>query len=94
VLAADYRDRLTKALPIHVDEPTAVAVLLLGHALKHVGRLWVIRPQPVGIGGIDAPVLLLRGDGQGQDLLVGEVGEPLAVVKAWDHAGQPSLETF
>jgi hypothetical protein len=52
-----------------------VAHLLLRHLVEHLGRGGVFLAQPLGEAAIDATVLLLVGDGEREDFLLGEVGK-------------------
>jgi uncharacterized protein YyaL (SSP411 family) len=56
----------------------AVLRLLFGHLLEDLCRLRKILAQPVGIGAVDAAVILLRGNGESEDFLFAERGEVAA----------------
>ncbi len=61
--------------------------LLLRHAVEHFGGLRILAAQPLGEAAIDAAVLVLAGDGESEDFLLGEIsktfhGEPW-VTLAW-----------
>ena len=72
MLAADQRDVFAEALLVQRDQRGAVAVLLVGHFLEHPGRGRVFVAQPVGIGAVDAAVILFGGYGKSQDFLLGQ----------------------
>ena len=72
MLAADQRDAFAEARPVPLDQPGAMAVLLLRHLVEHFGGLRKLLAQPVGIGAVDAPVVFLRGNRQRQDFLFGQ----------------------
>ena len=69
MLAADQRDALAEARAVPLDQPRAMAVFLFGHLVEHFGRLRKLLAQPVGIGAVDAAVVLLRRNRQRQHLL-------------------------
>ena len=54
-----------------IDEPAPVRVLLRRHLVEHFGGRRVIFVQAVGEIGVNARVLLLVADGEGQDLALG-----------------------
>jgi len=58
-----------------------VAVLLLGHALEEPGGVREFVAQAIGVGAVDAGVVLFGGDGEGEDLALREVGETAALVE-------------
>ena len=72
MLAPDQRDALAEARPVPLDQPRAVAVFLFGHLVEHLRRLRKLLAQPVGIGAVDAAVVLLGRDRQRQHLLFGQ----------------------
>ena len=82
---------------VQLDQRGAMAVLLVGHVVEHLGRLRKRIAQAVGIGAVDAAVVLFGGDGERQDLLLRQRGERTAA-KAEDtrkHEGHhSSLESF
>ena len=49
--------------------------LLLGHVVEELGGGREIAPQPVREALVDARILLLVGDGEGEHLALGELGE-------------------
>ena len=71
VLAAHERDVLAKLRDEKVDELAAVFVLLAGHFVEHFGAGRVVLEQTVGEVGVDAAVLLLVADGEGQHFALG-----------------------
>jgi hypothetical protein len=66
---------LAEFLPVDLDQPAAVSVLFARHLGEHLGRGGVIVLQPLGVVGIDASVLFLERDGDGENLLLGQVGK-------------------
>ena len=77
VVAADQRDVLSEALPVHLDQAAAMLGLLCLHLLEHLRRSRVGLAQTVHEVAIDAAVLLLQRNGQRQDLPLGQVFEVL-----------------
>ena len=75
VLAADQRQVVSELLPVHVDQHGAVADFLVGHLVEHLGRGWELLAQTLGEAAIDAAVLVLAGNGQRQDFLLGKFGK-------------------
>ena len=75
VVAADQRNVLAETLAEEVDQHLAMAVLLLGHALEHLGGGREIVAQALDEIAIDARVLLLVLDGKGEHLAIRQVGE-------------------
>ena len=71
VLAAHERDMVAEFRHKEIDEPAPVRVLLGGHLVKHFGGRRVIFVQAVGEIGVNARILLLVADGEGQDLALG-----------------------
>ena len=90
VLAPDQRDVLAEPLAEQLDQHPAMAALLLGHGVEHLGRGRVGVAQPFGEIAVDPPVLLLERDRQRQDLALAELGKPLLRVEAEaEHWGSP-----
>ncbi len=58
-----------------VDQPAAVLVLLGRHFRENFGARRVVLEESVGEVGIDAAVLLLVADGEGQHLALGQLVE-------------------
>src|SRR5262249_49268022 len=77
VLAADQRQVLAEFLPVEVVQHAAVLDLLLSHLVEHLRRARILRAQPVGESLIDAGILLLVGDREGEDFLFAQVGKAL-----------------
>jgi hypothetical protein len=75
ILPADERDVLAEFFRVQVDQAAAMLVFLRRHVLKYFGAVGVVFPQALGEVGVDAAILLLRADGQGQHFLFGELGE-------------------
>ena len=83
VLAADQRDVLAEFPPVQFEQAVAVLALLLGHFGEHLGAAGILRPQALGDVGVDAVVLFLVGDGQGEDLAFGKLGEVAHGARMW-----------
>ena len=79
MLAPDQRDHLAEPRDMQVDQPLAVAVLLLCHAIKNGGRTGEIRAQPFGIAAINAGVILFRGNCKRQNFLLAQVRKTATV---------------
>ena len=77
VLAPDRHEVGAEAPLVGGEQVAPVAVLDLRHALEHLGRRRVAAVQVLGEIGVDARVLLLRGDSDGKDFALVEVGETL-----------------
>ena len=75
VLAADQRQVFAEFLAVHVDQHGAVPDLLVGHLVEHLGRGRELLAQALGEAAIDAAVLVLAGNGQRQDFLLGKFGK-------------------
>jgi hypothetical protein len=90
VLPPQERDVLTEFLAVKLDQPAAVGVLFTRHLGEHLGRSGVIVLQALGIIGVNAGILFLKRDGEGKDLLFGQVRESLH----GDTSGWIDLELF
>ena len=75
VLAANERDMLAEFRDEQVDQPAAVLVLLGRHFDEHLGGGGIVLAQALGEVGVDAPVLLLVGDRQGEHFALGKIVE-------------------
>ncbi len=71
VLAADQRQVLAEFLAVHVEQHGAVAHLLVGHFVEHLGGGGKRLAQALGEAAVDAAVLVLVGDGEREDFLLG-----------------------
>ena len=80
---ANQGNVLAKALAVEFDQRPPVVDLLVLHLAEHLGRAGIVGLEPRGNIGVNAAVLLLRGNSQGEDLLLGEVP------KVAGHAGSP-----
>ncbi len=58
-----------------IDEPAAVFVLFAGHLLEHLRAARVVVVEAFGDIGVDAAVLFLVADGEGQHFALGQVVE-------------------
>ena len=52
-----------------------MANLLFGHLVVHLRRVGIGGAKCVGEGAVDTVVLVLIGNGEGQDFLLAEVGK-------------------
>ncbi len=68
---------LSEAQPVHVDQGAAVAVFLCLHLFEHLRRGRICFPQAIHEVAINAAVFLLEGNGQRQDLPLGQFLEIL-----------------
>ena len=60
-------------LPVQVQQPAPMLILLRHHIGEHLCGAGIGFPQPLGDVGIDARVLLLAADGERQDFTFGQV---------------------
>ena len=65
-----------EALAVEVDQGAAMLVLLRGHVVKEARGGGIVGAQVLGEVGVDAPVLLLAGHRQRQELLLAQIVEP------------------
>src|SRR5205085_1859217 len=79
VLAADERQVFAEFRAIEVVAAGAVMHLLFRHLVEHLGRRWILLAQPFGEATVDAAVLFLVGDREGEDLLLGKIGKALQI---------------
>ena len=75
VVAPDQWDVLAELLLIKLDQAAAMIAFLAGHFGEDVGRGGVVLAQTLGDVGVDTAVLFLVGNGQREDLALGEIGE-------------------
>ena len=87
VLAADQRNVLAELLAVEFEQALAVLALFLGHLGEDIGTGRIVRPQTFGDIGVDAVVLFLVGDRQGEDLPLGQVGEVAHAAPMWPMSG-------
>ena len=66
---------LAEFRPVEVVEHAAMLDLLVGHLLEHLGRARILGAQPVGETVVDARILLLVGDREGENFLFAQVGK-------------------
>src|SRR5437588_121507 len=64
VAAANQRNVLAEFLPIKLDEPMAMAILLGPHLNELIGQLGKIGPQAIGKIGVNAGVFFFQCDRQ------------------------------
>lgn len=67
VFAADHRDMVAETGAVMLEEAVAMQILLLLEIEEHGGLGGVGFPQAICEIGIDARVVLLEGDGEGED---------------------------
>jgi len=75
ILASDQRQVFAEFRPVELEQPGAVAHLLIRHRVEDLRRCRICRSQPLGEAAIYPAVLVLVGDGEGDDFLFGEVGK-------------------
>ncbi|MPL60884.1 hypothetical protein SDC9_06447 [bioreactor metagenome] len=85
MFAPDQRDHLAEAGAVALDQAAAVLVLLGGHAVEDRGRGRVLLAQLLGIKAVDARVVLLGGDREGENFLLGQFRETAAGGESGDH---------
>jgi hypothetical protein len=71
VMAADQRDEVAELAAIGLGQAAAMLMLLLRHVGKDQGRCGKALAQRVGEGGVGARVVVLAGDRQRQQFLLG-----------------------
>ena len=71
VLPADQRQILAEFRAVHLEQHGPVAHLLVGHFVEHLGGGRKRLAQAFGKAAIDAAVLVLIGDGEREDFLLG-----------------------
>jgi hypothetical protein len=81
VLTPDERDVLAEFLPVKLDQPVPMAILLIVHRLQRLGCGGIILPNTLCQIGVDSAILLLGLDGQREDLLRGKF------LKRFGHGG-------
>ena len=81
MFAADQRDDLAEPRRVQVDQRLAVAVFLLGHAVKHFCGIGKFGAQPFRVATVDPRVILFRGDGEREDFLFAQIVEAAALVQ-------------
>ncbi len=64
-------------------------VLFGGHFLEELARARIGLAQARGEFGIDAPILLLGGDGEREDFALGQRGEVAPVILPETKHGRP-----
>lgn len=75
MFAAYQRYGFSEAAAMHVDQHVSMLLLDLGHVVKNLRRLRILRAQVIGIGAVDARVIFFRRDGERQDFLFAEGGK-------------------
>jgi hypothetical protein len=81
---------LAETLAVELEEPAAVLVLLVGHAHEDAGRRRICLAQALCELAVDAAVLFLILDGEGQHLAIGQIGKgALRRERQERHGGPP-----
>ena len=75
VLSAHQRDMRAETLRVQVDQGAPMTLLLQGHFVEDSGAVGKVLPKLMREVGVDASVLFLGGDRQGQQLALGQVVE-------------------
>jgi hypothetical protein len=86
VLTPDEGQMLAEFPAVEIEQPRAVARFLFRHLVEHPGGRRKVLAQPLGNIAVDAAVLILIADGEGQYFLFGQVGKSL-------HGGPPDDRT-
>src|SRR5262249_2653102 len=73
VLAADERQVLAELRAVKLEQHGAMAHLLVRHLVEHLCRGREVLAQSLRKAAIDAAVLLLIGDGERENLLLGQI---------------------
>ena len=71
ILAADQRQVLAEFFAVHVEQHGPVPHLLVGHLVEHLGGGGEWLAQALGEAAVDAAVLVLAGDREREDFLLG-----------------------
>jgi hypothetical protein len=77
VLAPDQRKKIAELLPVEIEQHVVMPDLFLRHPVVNGRGLRIRGAQPVGEGPVDPVVLLLVGNGEGQDFLFVQIGKAL-----------------
>ena len=89
MLAPDQGDDVPEAALVLGDQAATVGVLLLHHLVEHGGSRREVLAEAVGVGRVDACVVLLRGDRESQHLLLRQSRERFPVAKKAEHEACP-----
>ena len=79
VLAADQRQVLAEFFAVHVEQHAPMPHLLVGHLVEHLGGGGEWLAQTLGETAVDAAVLVLAGDGERENFLLGKFGKTLHI---------------
>ncbi len=60
MFAPDQRNGVAELALEELDQPAAMVILFLGHAVEHGGARGIFVAQPIGVVAIDAAVFFLR----------------------------------
>ncbi|MDT4870180.1 hypothetical protein FQZ97_1052450 [compost metagenome] len=93
MLAADQRNPVAKTGLVPFNQRIAMSVFFCCHLLENFCRLRKLVAQAVGIGKIDACIVLFRGYGKRQNFLFGKRIERTSVVaeESAEHFGNPKF---
>ena len=75
VLPADQRQVVSEFLAIEIEQHRAVMHFLFGHLVEYLCGGRELLAQTFGKTAIDAAILFLVGDGEGQNFLLAEIGK-------------------
>jgi hypothetical protein len=78
---------LPELAAVEIVEHAAVVHFLGCHLVEHLRGVRETGAQPLGEVAVDAAVLLLVADGEGEDFLLGKVGEALHRSSPRGHHG-------
>jgi hypothetical protein len=79
VLAADQRQVVAELGTIEIEQHGAMVHLLFRHLVEDLGGGGILGAQSFGKAAVDPAVLLLVGDGEREDFLLGKLGKALHV---------------
>src|SRR6186997_2330434 len=97
VLAADQRQVVSELLAIEIEQHRAVMHFLVGHLVEYFCRGRELLAQTFRKTAIDAAILFLVGDCEGQNFLFAEIGKPFQTLPRgsrciydiyWNHSKQ------
>ena len=71
ILASDKLDVVTELLLVRLDQLATMPDLLLAHLFKHLCSAGKVFPQVLAIIGVNTFILVLQGNGKGEDFFLG-----------------------
>jgi hypothetical protein len=76
-MTTDERDMFAKFRAVQVKQHRAMPNFLFRHLLEDLCRRGIMRSQAFGETAVNSAILLLVGNGEREDFLLIEIGEPL-----------------